>query len=147
MGANMLGYTLVKPVKGEAIAKKHLDSIKKVLQSDVNNVKKLYRLNDLCVNLIEYNQYEEVDDEDSESIDRILEGIKNDVAQLETDGLEIPLFRDVNMRYAKIGKKRIEIVFAGELSWGDEPDGLGYKYLKRIVTLGISDKWEAALAK
>jgi len=33
-----------------------------------------------------------------------------------------------------------QIIFAGELSWGDEPEGYGYQMLKKFIDLGIPDK-------
>ena len=46
-------------------------------------------------------------------------------------------FRDLAFRLdpAKPGRK---VVVAGELSWGDEPDGRGYQMLKKAFGLGIA---------
>ena len=45
-----------------------------------------------------------------------------------------PTFRDcANRDYA--GKV---IVFAGDRSWGDRPDGAGYLYLERLLASGVS---------
>lgn len=46
-------------------------------------------------------------------------------------------FRDLAFRIdpEKPGRK---VVVAGELSWGDEPDGRGYQMLKRAFGLGIA---------
>ena len=48
-------------------------------------------------------------------------------------------FRDLAFRYdpEKPGRK---VVVAGELSWGDEPDGRGYQMLKKAFGLGIAQR-------
>ena len=48
-------------------------------------------------------------------------------------------FRDLSFRIdpEKPGRK---VVVAGELSWGDEPDGLGYQMLKKAFGLGIAQR-------
>jgi hypothetical protein len=48
-------------------------------------------------------------------------------------------FRDLAFRDGpeKPGRK---VVVAGELSWGDEPDGLGYQMLKKAFGLGIAQR-------
>jgi hypothetical protein len=48
-------------------------------------------------------------------------------------------FRDLTFRDdpKKPGRK---VVVAGELSWGDEPDGCGYQMLKKAFGLGIAQR-------
>ena len=48
-------------------------------------------------------------------------------------------FRDLAFRIDpdKPGRK---VVVAGQLSWGDEPDGLGYQMLKKAFGLGIAPR-------
>ena len=48
-------------------------------------------------------------------------------------------FRDIAFRIDpdKPGRK---VAVAGELSWGDEPDGLGYQMLKKAFGLGIAQR-------
>ena len=48
-------------------------------------------------------------------------------------------FRDLSYRDdpEKPGRK---VVVAGELSWGDEPDGRGYQMLKKAFGLGIAER-------
>jgi hypothetical protein len=48
-------------------------------------------------------------------------------------------FRDLAFRIdpEKPGRK---VVVAGELSWGDEPDGRGYQMLKKAFGLGIAQR-------
>jgi hypothetical protein len=44
-------------------------------------------------------------------------------------------YRDVGRR---VFKGRL-IVCAGEMTWGDEPDGLGYQWLKQVVSWGLGE--------
>jgi hypothetical protein len=44
-------------------------------------------------------------------------------------------YRDVGRRVFKGGL----IVCAGEMTWGDEPDGLGYQWLKQVVSWGLGE--------
>ena len=48
-------------------------------------------------------------------------------------------YRDLSFRIdpEKPGRK---VVIAGELSWGDEPDGEGYRMLKKAFALGIAQR-------
>lgn len=46
-------------------------------------------------------------------------------------------FRDVSSRLATVGGKQVAIVVAGDSSWGDEPDGLGYETLRDAYRLGM----------
>ena len=32
-----------------------------------------------------------------------------------------------------------QVIFAGEMTWGDTPDGLGYQIISRIFLLGLDD--------
>jgi len=48
-------------------------------------------------------------------------------------------FRDLAFRVDPDEPGR-KVVVAGELSWGDEPDGLGYQMLKKAFGLGIAQR-------
>ena len=74
---------------------------------------------------------------DSEDLDNILdldaEQVLDDLYAL-WDGM----CRDASMRTNPDDPKRV-LVFAGELSWGDEPDGTGYLALRDAERLGLLD--------
>jgi hypothetical protein len=53
------------------------------------------------------------------------------------DGWNDGCFRDLSSR-PDPDKPRRKIVVAGELSWGDEPEGAGYQMLKKAFALGIA---------
>jgi hypothetical protein len=48
-------------------------------------------------------------------------------------------FRDLATRDDP-DRPRRKVVVAGELSWGDEPDGAGYQLLKKAFGLGIAER-------
>ncbi len=47
--------------------------------------------------------------------------------------------RDSAGRDVQCGGETCRVIFAGEPSWGDEPDGHGYRLLKRAALSGLSD--------
>ena len=53
------------------------------------------------------------------------------------DGWNKGCFRDMAARQDPDNPAR-QIVVAGDMSWGDEPDGLGYQLLKKAFGLGIA---------
>lgn len=46
-------------------------------------------------------------------------------------------YRDSSYRTVKLGKATWMIVTAGEMTWGDEPQGLGYQELKQAYRWGV----------
>lgn len=135
MGADMIGYTLVRPAKGaDKIAKKQLSKIETILSNEkltaFQRVQKLYKAG---VEL-DYTG----DDLSSEECLEAIEGLV-ELIDLEVHG------RDLMSRIATVRGRKIEILSAGEMSWGDEPDGEAYNLLKAYVQLGISDAWERSI--
>ena len=45
--------------------------------------------------------------------------------------------RDATSRIITVGGKTVRVLTAGDMSWGDEPDGFGYQTLKHAEQLGI----------
>lgn len=43
--------------------------------------------------------------------------------------------RDVSARTATVGGEKISIVFAGERTWGDSPDGIGFSLFRSISAI------------
>ena len=43
--------------------------------------------------------------------------------------------RDVSARTATVGGEKISIVFAGERTWGDSPDGMGFSLFRSIYAI------------
>ena len=46
--------------------------------------------------------------------------------------------RDTASRLDPDNRKKV-IVFAGDMSWGDEPEGGGYQYLKKLCLSGVAE--------
>lgn len=138
MGADLLGYTIVRPLRGSTkIAEKHIAKIKTVLSSTkLTDAQKMKSLGKLSVELNYSHDVESMSDaEYIETIKDLVESVK-----LGDEG-----GRDLSTRWALIGGRKIEILFAGDMSWGDEPDGHGYNILKTYDQLGISHAWERAI--
>lgn len=68
--------------------------------------------------------------------DGTLEGLAKEVREF-VSGWNDGCFRDLAYRDDP-DKSRRKVVVAGELSWGDEPDGRGYQMLKKAFGLGIA---------
>jgi hypothetical protein len=139
MGADMIGYVLVRPAKGaDKIAKKQIAKIETVLSNTkLTDEKKVAKLLNANVELDFSHDVEEMSDaEFVETVKGLIESVN-----LNVDG------RDLMSRYAKVRGREIEILSAGDMSWGGEPDGYAYNLLKTYVQLGISDAWENALTK
>lgn len=45
--------------------------------------------------------------------------------------------RDLFVRRITVGNESREVLFAGDMSWGDEPEGIGYQTLMGAAALGI----------
>lgn len=62
--------------------------------------------------------------------------ILNELRQLWNGGNTLT-FSDVNARTAKVGTKFVRIVVAGDTSYGDEPEGDGFRVLLAAERLGM----------
>jgi hypothetical protein len=51
--------------------------------------------------------------------------------------LKDPETRDSNSRLAKIGGTTFRIIVAGDQTWGDTPDGIGYEMCHTLLKLGL----------
>jgi hypothetical protein len=57
-------------------------------------------------------------------------------------------FRDLACVDFKIGGRTLHVAFAGELSWGDEPDGWGYRCIRALERLGVANAlWNSAAGR
>jgi hypothetical protein len=71
-----------------------------------------------------------------EAVGRFLIAVKADLTKTSAEWY--PVFRDSAMITDPASPERV-IVFAGELSWGDTPQGRGFQLLAEIGVLGIAD--------
>lgn len=144
MGADLIGYTLVRPAKGaDKIANKQIAKIKTVLSNaKLDDKRKVSKLIELGAELSFSHDTDDMSDAD------FIDTMKGLVDSVDGEDMKLTgYYRDLNSRQAKIGKKQIEILFAGDMSYGDEPEGTAYNLLKTLVELGVSDAWERALSK
>lgn len=73
---------------------------------------------------------------DNESI---LASVMADYATAKKFALAEFDYRDVASVTQKINGKKVTILFAGDMSWGDEPQGTGYAVMKALYNLGVGD--------
>jgi len=71
-----------------------------------------------------------------EAVGRFLLAVKADLTKTSAEWH--PMFRDSAMITDPASPERV-IVFAGELSWGDTPQGRGFQLLAEIGVLGIAE--------
>jgi hypothetical protein len=157
MGANLIGYQTMMPVKLTKEEKKifnnHLDELDTLLKGkdfikklakektcDDPILKKLYEIAPLITSEMENLSFGSEDEEDQEElkdlIDSFIEYIpeaRKFINASETNfGGE-----DTSYRTYTILGRNFYSVFAGEMSWGDEPDGEGYQLLKNLDRVGV----------
>jgi len=121
MGANYVGYIVIGPNRP-------------FTEEEIERAVKVYKT----------VEQETVCPECEERVtDGVCEGCGRDYPEPDMDLDEFreyltswPLdYRDVGWRVYK--DKRV--VCAGEMTWGDEPDGSGYQWFKRILSWGLAD--------
>jgi hypothetical protein len=165
MGADLIGYHLVGPVKISPRKQKEiaanfkrwrglvLESIKKGLELPVEKLKAEDK-----VRLKEVNEI--LDDQGLPPVERLsapdpdlyadrwVEILGACGFERETTDEQVaefinfwnaPCERDASDREVKYKSRTpFKVVFAGELSWGDEPSGEGYRILKEACRSGIA---------
>jgi len=144
MGAYMIGYQSMYPVEFTAKEKKelnkHLDDVETLLttknlakfisEEEDANGKYISKLNNLIPTFTSELDSRGVEEEDMEEfIKEFLDIIPEGRAFIKNPFVE---GRDVSSRRYTILGREFESVFAGEMCWGDEPDGGGYSTLKAL---------------
>lgn len=146
MGADMLGYFAIVPKNYKGILKRKLDKIDKALKLlkdpgdmrfEEGNKNALTLLEKAGVDL--EGSYPDMNEEDT------LAAIHEDRKLFDGVTLDAGIgFRDIATLTQKINGSDVTVFFAGEMSWGDEPDGGGYQLLRALSRLGIGDAlWNA----
>ena len=147
MGADLIGFHLVGPVKVDR-------KLKKRAIQQVNGMSRA------TIELFDRHS-PSYEDPTSEELERLIKGryfqhlrgfqewvyfddvrfIKDTKKFVEgfMDFWDSPSFRDSTYRTYGKGKSQVKIVFAGEMSWGDEPQGLGYEILRMAGMSGLLD--------
>jgi hypothetical protein len=130
MGADLIAYTVYGPVNlkpSKAVVNKAMTRAKMVLKTVKQAVKDPG---------FDWDDDKFIGDlvlEDLESIQNL------DPKQVLKDLLAVwnGHSRDSTSRTITVGKKTVLVLTAGDMSWGDEPDGFGYQTLKHAEQLGI----------
>ena len=157
MGADMLGYQTMYPQEFTTDEKKklnkHLDDVKALLQtanlaelvSKEEDAHGTYisKLNNLIPNFCNDLDNEGLAEEADE-----IQGFIETYLELIDDGREFIKKqyvdgRDVSDRYYTILGRTFVNVFAGEMSWGDEPQGGGYQTLKGLDRINLLGRIES----
>lgn len=142
MGADLIGYLVKVPRKFEEDrlneARTHLKLVldtASTLKGALMDAKGDYE-NETVQNLInrlnDLFEYSSNSIEDVEDVaEQVYEGLVDDVLAVCAGR-----FRDCSVRDDP-HNENFRIVFAGELSWGDEPEGAGYTTLKAADQIGL----------
>ena len=151
MGADLIGYQTMFPEKFTNEEKekllKHLDDIEKLLKTpklptlvaneEDANGKYLKQINDIVPDLandIEEHGYHDDDEEIRYLIESFIELIPDAREFIENPQI---YSRDSSSREYNILGRVFVSVFAGELTYGDEPEGQGYETLKNLDKLNL----------
>lgn len=150
MGAYMCGYFLFVPKKTAGkVMKEHLKKLKAINESSsVKFIKSLAgeTQEDATENML--NAYAKagvsVDDISAQGLDdeeATLESIQSKIEEIEESlkqGIDWGS-RDTATAEMKVNGCQVSVHFAGGMTWGDEPDGAGYKLLQDLCYLGFEN--------
>lgn len=157
MGADLIGASITLPVKLSDKEKQklrdHFKELKKIL--DTPNISKiiakelnsnypyLNKILELAPGVV-YAIDECSDNTDPEEIEEVLENVIDTLGDIDTM-LDMDRIIDHGSLYArdtsscsvKIHNRDYETFFGGEMSWGDEPEGAGYEFIKNLIIAGL----------
>ena len=139
MGADLIGYFLVAKEKNfSSILAARVDAYEKLLKNDLKNIVDGKVPAKRAKELVKESEKLglETTEFDGMSDDEILQYVAEDM-ELAKDWALGGGCRDLAEGTFHVGGKAITIQFAGEMSWGDEPDGAGYTGLRALYRLGI----------
>jgi hypothetical protein len=142
MGADFVSYSVVVPSgKTNRLVASEIRRINKALSHrKIGEFHDEALGNHLGINICEYL------DSLGEHTDRdeVLGEIGHDLSLVRHFG-EAYISRDSGAHRATIRGTKVIFMFAGEMSWGDEPGGDGYNMLRALWRLGIASKLQASL--
>ena len=162
MGADLIGYQTMLPMELTNEEKKechtHLDELEGLLKSpdflckiaaeesaEEPLLKELNRLSPLAASEMNNLCYGDgTDPDDLEELDDYFTSILNLIPYSHKFIEEMDFGdRDTSWRVYKILGRKFYSVFAGEMSYGDEPEGGGYETLKGLDMVGLLSKIES----
>ena len=160
MGMDLCGYFCFMPQGASKIIKEHVKNINSILNETpsvkfIKDIKKkkstLENPIDALIALgVDFAYYADLlcaDHYDAEKREEFFESIKGDLEELMSeDPLKtLSQCRDTNSVQRKINGKPVDIIFAGQATWGDAPEGGGYQVLDLFSRLGFTDQFEKAI--
>ena len=160
MGMDLVGYFCFIPQGGEKIIKEHVKNLSSILNetSSVRFIKDIKKkksilenpidaLVGLGVDMAHYQDMCGFDPYDKENWSELFERLSGDIKELMQDDplKSLGQCRDSNSVQRKINGKYVDIVFAGQATYGDSPDGIGYNILESFNKLGFVDQFEKAI--
>lgn len=151
MGADLRTFIMIGPKEVKMSARQEDAIVKKVVKDILTRVskanmalKKIHEcdLESLCANSCYADWLREwLDEFDTAGAGEVLPDMNYDsvrlLIRLAVAYWNDPDFRDCDWRFCGEGKAMRRIVVAGELSWGDEPDGEAYQLCKKAEILKI----------
>ena len=144
MSATMQGYFLWVPTdRWQRLLDEQTQRIMRALgEEDLNDHQRIHALSELCGVQTEY--IAESNGLESDDEEEILDCVRNllDVARqfnVTTD------WRDLADGIQHINGQEVRVMFAGDSTHGDEPDGDGYLVLRAMCILGYYDVFHAAI--
>lgn len=144
MSSGLTGMFLFVPMNYPKIISQAIKKIKRVLPKtnsntelflkDTDYTKIIAQIEALGIDLEYYKEIYPCEEE----IQDLIDSVHNDLKELEK--IEDPLnAADLVYISQKVNGKQVLVCFAGDTSYGDEPDGEGYQTMQLLVHLGI---WE-----
>jgi hypothetical protein len=138
MGADQIGFLLIGPAdipeRRIAVARRHAARLKAAAETQRNQRTKtqqaIYR--ELRQALKDYEGYPDGEDLDARTQEVAAEGESVVDEMLDAWGGDQP--RDVASR--TVGRQ--QIWYAGDMSWGDTPDGEGYRIARLALVSGVA---------
>jgi len=146
MGADLVSYSIVMPEKGVGkFVTKEISRIAKALgKIDDNGIPSDCDKWDYIIKKLDIPNGDYDNDLCEMDADMLLEAIRKDLELVEGFDEKFGA-RDMSWQNSTIGGKKVVFMFAGEMSWGDSPEGLGYETLRALWRLGIARKIEDRL--
>jgi hypothetical protein len=141
MGADLISYQIVLPAKGtKAIVAKEVKRLsaafKKLDKDKLLDDPNAWDIIIKALGIREWDYENDIGEQDAERLYDMVETDLENVAGFD-EGFGA---RDIGGGEVTIGGKKVVIMYAGEMSWGETPEGLGYQTIGALWRLGIGDK-------
>lgn len=138
----MIGCFAFIPAKTEKrnkVFKEHMGKVKAILEDgkDLTSSDALGKLYELGVQT-EYMM--ELNDDEPETLEEIGQ-LYDNVMENE----QVSHCRDMAATEIKVNGERVNVFFAGDMSWGDEPEGAGYEQLEAMRKIGLLAAFEQSI--